>query len=118
MNVFDTPANRQTAYTAPQRYELISQAEAVESLICLPTAADMAGMDWSQLPEIAMVNLVRAAGQSGRHGRHILTLVCSSWAEAVAAANALVDELDVDRCVMLKRCLARVANRQQLLSYL
>lgn len=85
----------------PTPHRSADQAEAVESLTCLPTAADMAGMDWSQLPEIAMVNLVRAAGQSGRHGRHILALVCSSWAEAVAAANALVDELDVDRCVML-----------------
>jgi hypothetical protein len=55
----------------------------------------MADMDWSQLPKAAIGNLMLIAGQSGRHGRDSLALVCSSWAEAVAAADALVDELDV-----------------------
>jgi hypothetical protein len=56
-----------------------------------------ANMDWSELPKPALINFALIASQSLRHGRHSLALVCSSWADAVAAADALVDELDVYR---------------------
>jgi hypothetical protein len=54
-------------------------------------------MGWSQLPESILINVVRIVGQSCTHGRHSLALVCSSWAAAIAADDALVKNLDVYR---------------------
>lgn len=60
-----------------------------------------ANRDWSLIrPPTALANIVSKAGQSGRHGRNSPALVCKSWAEAVAAADVLVGELDVQRCAL------------------
>jgi hypothetical protein len=53
--------------------------------------------EWSQLPMPALTNLMLKAGQSARHGRNSLALVCISWAEAVDEAAAESKELIVDR---------------------
>jgi hypothetical protein len=62
--------------------------------------SSMAGRDWSQLPPTGLANLMLVCGQSSRHGSNSLALVCSTWAEAVAAAALLRDKLDVHRCVI------------------
>ena len=62
-----------------------------------------AGRDWSQLlrPPFANIVLKSAASLSGRHGRHSLALVCKSWAEAVAAHDAIEDDICIKGCVTL-----------------
>lgn len=61
--------------------------------------SNMETRDWSQLPRAALATLMLQAGQSARHGGNSLALVCSSWADGLAAAVAELTELDLDGCV-------------------
>jgi hypothetical protein len=61
----------------------------------------LASGDWSQLPPTALINVMLMSGRLERHSKRTsLALVCTSWAEAVEAADALHHELYLNRCVV------------------